>query len=317
MTYSSGQLIQASDYNTFAGASAANVSTQLNTTLGIGRGNAGYGQTAVSNVTAVSDTVTATQWTTMLNGVNKCRKHQAGAGFSNIGTVIAGDTISAIAALSSAISDAYTNRLTYTAQGTTVTGSTYSPSFSTPNTSSAQTYDITRTVTFASADQARYFFNAGGQINFVISSVTNNDGTQRSASLATLAATNFGSKKFGASDAVARTGSGATLIADLTTGYGYYGALSTSDTTMTDIQTNTGSYSSYANDHVYLFLKNNGVQGSNADNGTVWTFTFRLYSGPQSPTFNDSIDITVNHRIDILPPSTTYLSDSWGSIVIA
>ena len=81
MTYTAGQLVQAADYNGFAGGNAANVSGQLNTILGLGYGNAGYGQVAVGNVTAVANLITATQWTTLVNGVNRVRKHQAGAGF--------------------------------------------------------------------------------------------------------------------------------------------------------------------------------------------------------------------------------------------
>lgn len=316
MTYSSGQLIEASDYNGFAGGTAANVSGQLNPVLATGRGNTGYGQLSVSNVAAITDTVTATQWTTLINGINKVRKHQAGAGFSNIGTVMAGDTISTIVTVSSALTDAYTDRVSYTAQGTTTTGSVFNNSFSTGSTSAAQTYNLTqRTVTFASADQARYFFNAGGQINFIITGVTNNDGSQRSANLVTLAATNFASKKIGGAAAAARTGSGGTVIGDLTSNYGYYG-LTTSNTTMSDIRTYTGSYSAYADDHVYFYARTNGAQGVYSDNGNIMYLNFTLYSGSQGG-INDSINITVNYRIDIIYPSTTYLSDSWGTVTVA
>lgn len=314
MTYSSGQLIQASDYNSFAGGTAANVSGQLNTVLATGRGNAGYGQTSVSNVAAITDTVTATQWTTLVNGVNKVRKHQSGAGFSNIGTYLTGEVINATNNISGNLTTAYTNRLTYTAQGSTTAGSTFTDNFSSASTTSALTFNFTqRTATFASADAARYFFNAGGQLNFVIINIVNNDGTNRSASLRTLGLTNFASKKIGGDNAVARTGSGGTLNADLTSNYGYYGQ-GTSNTTMTDI---TGTSAAYTSDRFYFYVKTNGVQGSNADNGTVMTFNATLYSGAQSPAFNDSVNITVTYRIDIVYPSTTYLTDSWGTVTIA
>lgn len=314
MSYSSGGTIQASDYNEFAGGTAANVSGQINSVLSTGRGNTGYGQTAVTNVTAVTDNVTATQWTTLVNGVNKVRKHQAGAGFSNIGTVLAGDTISVIATLSSAITDGYTNRLAYTAQGSTTTGTVYTNTFTQASTTSAVTCALTqRTATFASADAARYFFNAGGQLNFVITGITNNDGSSRSGSLVTLGATNFASKKIGGADAVARTGSGGTLVSDLTSNYGYYGQ-STSNATMTDI---TGTTSAYTSDKCYFYVKTNGVQGSNADNGTIMYFNFTLYSAAQSPAFNDSVGITVSYRIDVIYPSSTYLADTWGTVTIA
>lgn len=313
MAYSSGGTIQAADYNGFAGGTAANVSGQLNTLLSTGRGNAGYGQTAVSNVTAVTNDVTATQWTTLVNGVNTIRKHQSGAGFTNVGTYTAGSTINATNDISGNLTTAYTNRLAYQAEGTTMTGATFSPVFTLPNQLAGTTFQFARTATFASADQARYFFNAGGQLNFVIISVNNNDGTTRSASLATLAATNFASKRIGAQDYIARTGTGGTLNIDGTTNTGYY-TLTTSNVTKTQITSTTATYTS---DVFYLYGKSNGPQGSNADNGTVVHFGVDLVSGTQTGGFNDSINITVNHRVDVIYPSTTFLANTWGSVTIA
>lgn len=314
MTYSSGGLIQGSDYNNFTGGngSGANVSGQLNTVLGTGRGNAGYGQTAVSNVTAITDVVTATQWTTLINGVDKVRKHQSAAGYSNLSTYTAGATINATNNISGALSTAYSSRLTYAAQGSTGTGSTFSPVFSISNQTAAATFSFSRTATFASADQARYFFNAGGQINFVITGVTNTGGTTRGASLATLAATNFASKKVGANDCVARTGTGGTLNTDGTTNTGYYSG-TTSNVAKTTI---TGTTVAYTSDTLNFYLKTNGAQGSNADAGTIMTMSMDLTSAAQSPAFNDSINITVNHRVDVIYPSTTFLANTWGSVTI-
>ena len=313
MTYASGGTIQASDYNGFAGGTAANVSGELNTVLSTGRGNAGYGQTAVSNVTAVTNDVTATQWTTLINGVDKVRKHQSGVGYTNLTAYTSGQTINVTNDISAALTTAYTSRLTATAQGETVTGATNSPNFTLPNQLAGATYQFSRTATFASGDAARYFFNAGGQLNFVIISVANNDGTTRSASLVTLAATNFASKKIGAQDCVARTGTGGTLNSDGTTNTGYY-TLTTSNVTKTQITSTTATYTS---DTFVLTAKSNGVQGSNADAGSVVTLSVDLTSATQTGGFNDSINITVNHRVDIIYPSSTFLANTWGSVTIA
>ena len=311
MTYSSGGLIQASDYNTFNGAQTANVSGTLSTVLSTGRGNAGYWQSMVSNVSATG-TVTATQWTTLVNAINTVRKHQSGAGFTNIGTYTAGTTINATNNVSGNLTTAYNNRLTYAAQGSTTTGSTYSPNFTLPNQLAGATYQMIRTVTFSSGDAARYFFNAGGQINLVVISVSNGDGTTRGASLATLAQTNFVSKKFGAADFVARTGTGGTVNTDLTTGAGYY-SLTTSDVSKCKITSGTATYTA---DTIELFAKSNGAQGSNADAGSVVTLTLNLTSATQTGGFNDSINITVNYRVDIIYPSSTYLTNTWGTVTI-
>ena len=313
MTYASGGTIEASDYNGFAGGTAANVSGQLNTVLSTGRGNAGYGQTAVSNVTAVTNDVTATQWTTLVNGVDKVRKHQSGAGYSNLTAYTSGQVINVTNNISAALTTAYTSRLTATAQGSTTTGATNSPNFTLPNQLAGATYQFSRTATFASADAARYFFNAGGQLNFVIISVTNGGGTTRGASLATLAATNFASKRLGAQDCVARTGTGGTLNTDGTTNTGYY-TLTTSNVTKTQITSTTATYTS---DTFVFSAKSNGVQGSNADAGSVVTLSVDLTSATQTGGFNDSINITVNHRVDIIYPSTTFLADTWGTVTIA
>ena len=313
MTYASGGTIQASDYNGFAGGTAANVSGQLNTVLSTGRGNAGYGQTAVSNVTAASGDVTATQWTTLINGVDKVRKHQSGVGYTNLTAYTSGQTINVTNDISAALTTAYTSRLTATAQGSTTTGATNSPNFTLPNQLAGATYQFSRTATFASADQARYFFNAGGQLNFVIISVANNDGTTRSASLATLAATNFLSKRLGAQDCTAETGTGGTVTTDLTTNAGYY-TLTTSNVTKTAITSTTATYTA---DTLVFSAKSNGVQGSNADAGSVVTLSVDLTSATQTGGFNDSINITVNHRVDIIYPSSTFLANTWGAVTIA
>ena len=313
MTYTAGQLVQAADYNGFVGGNAANVSGQLNTILGQGYGNAGYGQVAVSNVsTAGSTLVTATQWTTLVNGVNKVRKHQNGAGFTNVGTYTSGTLINANNNVSGNLTSAYTGRLNYQAEGTTTTGATNSPNFTAPNDTNSATFQFSRTATFASADAARYFFNAGGQLNFVIIGVTNGGATNRGASLATLAATNFSSMRVRAGNNSGRTGTGGTLDSS-DTALGYYKS-TTSNATAVAL---TGVTSSYTSDTCTVYVKTNGTQGSNGDAGTTMTVSMQLVSAAQSPAFDDSIDITVNHRVDVIYPSTTFLANTWGSVTIS
>jgi len=312
MTYTSGNLVQATDYNSFAGGNIANVSGQLNSILGSGKGNAGYGQSAVSNVSAQSDLITAAQWTTLVNGVNKVRKHQSGAGFTNLSTYTAATIVNANNDISSNLTTGYTNRLIFSANGTTVTGSTFSPNFTAPNDNNPATFNISRTATFASADQARYFFNAGGQINFVITGVTNTGATLRGESLANLAATNFASLNFLAGNNGGRTGTGGTVTSS-NTSIGYYDA-TTSNTSAILLTSTTSSYTS---DTCNVVIKTNGTQGSNNDNGTTMTISMILYSEAQVPAIDDSIDITVNHRVDVTYPSTTFLANTWGSVTIS
>ena len=34
-------------------------------------------------------------------------------------------------------------------------------------------------------------------------------------------------------------------------------------------------------------------------------------------SFNESVNVTVTHRVDIIPPESTYLTNSWGTPTIA
>jgi hypothetical protein len=292
------------------GGNAANVSGQLNTILGLGYGSAGYGQISVGNVTAVANLITATQWTTLVNGVNKVRKHQAGAGFTNIGTYTTGTLVNANNNVSGNLTTAYTGRLNYQAEGTTTTGSTVSPNFTAPNDTNSATFAFSRIATFANADSTRYFFNAGGQINFIVTSVTNGGATNRGAALATLAATNFTSMKFRAANNSGRTGSGGTLSSS-DTALGYY-----KSTTSNVSAANLTSSTSYAVDTCNVFIKTNGVQGSNADNGTILTMSMVLFSGAGAG-FDDQINITVNHKVDVIYPAGQFLANTWGSVTIS
>ncbi|CAB4128962.1 hypothetical protein UFOVP112_113 [uncultured Caudovirales phage] len=324
MAYSQGGLIAAADYNNFI-----NGSNQLNTVWNVGTGNAGYGQTAISAVSQ-SGTVTATQWATLINTLNSTLVHQSGTG-SGISATTAGTTINYLSTLSTNVNTAYTNRVNFATQGTTTTGTATNSNFTCVNTTAAQTFTVSRTATFASADQARYFFNAGGQLNFVCGTATNGGATNRGADLVTLVNTNFISyPAFRQGSGGGRSGTGGTVVTNVTN-IGYY-QLTTLDQTLVKI---TSTTSPYTGDYIQLVVKSNGTIGANGDKGTVITYTLTLYSDVQSTystppaagpggvapvtntTTEDSINITVPNRIDIVYPETTNLTNSWGTVTIA
>lgn len=282
MSYATGGLIEATHYNNFI-----NGSNQLNTVWSTGTGNAGYGQSTISAV-SIGSTVTATQWATLINALNNTLNHQSGSG-SGISAVTAGARIDYLSTLATNINTAYTNRLLYATSGSTTTGSTFSPTATADEGVTYSAYVSERTVTFSSGDAARYFFNAGGRLQFVSISVTNDNGTSRSADAATLL--NALDYTFSAAD--------------------YY-ALTTSYVTV-DTATNTGTYTG---DYANLNVKSNGVQGANADTGSIITIGSYLYHEHAGGT-NNSLAITYNHRIDIIYPETTYLSNSWGTPTVA
>ena len=67
MTYTSGGLIEATDYNGFASTtSGANV----NNVWGAGSGDSGWGQPTTLSTVSVTNTVTATQWSDLNNRIS-------------------------------------------------------------------------------------------------------------------------------------------------------------------------------------------------------------------------------------------------------
>ena len=112
MAYEAGGLISATDYNTLI-----NGGNKFNTTWSVGTGDAGYGQTAVTTKTA-GDTVSATEWASVINKLNIVRTHQTGAG-TGVAAVVSGDIVAYQLGVDDGIDLAYTNRLTFNAQGST------------------------------------------------------------------------------------------------------------------------------------------------------------------------------------------------------
>jgi hypothetical protein len=310
MTYASGGLITAGDYNGFVGTSPSSTANTINTIWAVGNGQYGYGQTPLSQV-STTGLVTATQWASAINTLNSIKTHQTGTG-TGIGAPTSGSLIAYLSNFSSSLNTAYSSAASFNSQGSTTTGSTFSPNFTVANTAAAQTWTFTRTMTFASADQARYFFNSGGQLNFVTIGATNGDSTNRSGDWVTLIATNLGSiSAIRGTTNGGRSGSNGTVNTN-STNVGYWNA-----STGTIIQKITSATASYTGDYIQVSLRTNGVQGTNADVGNIVYLDFTVFSASKTaPVFNESINVTWNHRIDVVYPETTNLSNSWGTVTI-
>lgn len=158
MAYSSGGLIQATDYNGFASTTAgANVNDLWST----GSGDKGWGQSALSTVSA-SGTVTATNWASLVNTISSMGS-QTGTAITARSAPTTGTLIAVLAALNTDLTNITTNRNNAVAVGSQYTGWTGTNS-KTAATTGAFTITFTNAVTFASAAAARYFFNGGGLI---------------------------------------------------------------------------------------------------------------------------------------------------------
>ena len=308
MAYESGGIISATDYNNLL-----NDTNKFNTTWSTGTGDAGYGQTAVTTKTA-GDIVSATEWASLINKLNIVRTHQTGSG-TGVVAVVTGDVVEYQTGVDNGVDLAYTNRLTFNAQGSTTTdaGTTHNPNDA---STGAQQHTFTRTATFASADQARYFFNNGGELNLALTAGSNTGGTGRGASLLNLVTATGGFQDFRATTNGGRTGTGETETTnDLT--IGYYD-LTTSNQVMIRIDEDNAAYTPYPTDYVRILVKSNGVQGANADKGTILTFSIELNSGDQSGTgFNDGINVNFTSALNVTYPETASgLSNTWGTVTI-
>jgi hypothetical protein len=156
MTYSSGGLIQATDYNGFVSTTVAG---NVNATW-----NATYGQSALATVSA-GGTVSATQWATLNTTIASMATHQGTSITSRSGPT-AGNVIAIQSAVGTDITNCYTNRLNASVIGSQFTGWTGTASKTAATGSGGATWTITftDTITFANATAANYFFNCGGYL---------------------------------------------------------------------------------------------------------------------------------------------------------
>jgi hypothetical protein len=320
MAYSSGGLIEASDFNTFGwgGSSGTYRSTPNNVAyvMGVGNGQFGYGQTisALDNV-AAGGSVTAAVWSGFLTVLNNSLQHQGSATIS--ANYTAGQIITYLANVSTSVTTINSNKLVAGTTGSNSSGSlgATTVTFAGTTSTAAQTQTWTETFTFASADQARYFFNAGGRIHWTFAA-TNSNGTLRSADLVTLVATNTAGGMIAATASDGKTGSGGTVDNDATA-LGYYN-LTTSNQILSKIRSTNYRYE-YNADFFQVSAKTNGVQGANGDVGTVITLQFDVsmaghISAADSSNFNDAVSVPVTPSYVIVYPETTYLSATWGTV---
>ena len=294
MTYSAGSTILDDDYNTFAG--------QVNSIWGSGSGNAGYGQTNTIATVAAGSTITATQWATLLTRITSSASHQ-GTSITSITNPVAGNTIEAYAALSTNITAILNAKNNAAASGSDSSASTTTTS---AWTSSATT---SKTITFPSADQLRYFFNAGGMIRMSFSrsggttSDQNTSWTNLLSNTGTIVLTGQGSP-----------GENKTIASTAYTGTTKIGGAGTP----TILLTGTGAYS-LTGSAVAIFKQigttynytTNFINIDASISGNVITFAVTL-SDLATPGV-DSIDGTLTMTTVIRDPSSGTLADTWGT----
>lgn len=310
MTYAQFGSIQATDFNALAGGNPTTTPNTLNATWAIGGGSAGYGQTALANVAAGQTVAATSQWATLVANTANAATHQ-GSSITSVTAPVAGGTITYLSAIPTNLQTVYTNRLNAATQGsTTANTATYNSPWS-------QALTFTHTATFANADAARYFFNAGGQLKLTFSQPT---GTSMANAFSTLCA-NCGTLVFSAPSSgtitVAGTSySGFTKIggagtpSPYLTNTGYY-ALNSVDANVF-LQT-TGTPAGYTTSFINVLVRSNGTQGANGDAGSIITITTVWDEVPNglSVTAGSATTLTA------VSPETTNLANSWGAITLS
>jgi len=234
MAYQAGDTILDDQYNTFVNSSSSPYG--YNHFAGTGSGVYGLGQAEIPTVGA-GDTITASQWNTLFTGMSNIANHTNDT-LTSPQQASAGDTIAVRAALETDLAtlaaSVAAGSPNATALATNAVGS--STNAATWNTSST----IERSVTFASADKMRHFFNAGGKIRIDPSCVTGIDGSKDDVfnDLTTVA---IGNLDLGA-QSTTRSGSGETLTTDgLANGFH---DLTTSYTTLILLTSDNTNYTS-------------------------------------------------------------------------
>ena len=238
MAYTAGQTILDDEYNTFLdGASPG--AYGINHIMGTGAGAYGLGQTGLSTVSA-GTTITAAQWNSLFTAMNNIANHTNDT-ITSTTSLSAGSPIEAVAALSS---DLQTLAASIAGGATGTTAVTTSAALQT-STSSARyvgSHIAQHSVTFTNADQARWFFNAGGKIQINVSRTGNGgaSATSKDSSVSELI-TGLGDFKLG-SVASTRSGSTETVSTDgLAIGFH---DLTTSYQTVLELTQDGGSYTS-------------------------------------------------------------------------
>jgi hypothetical protein len=323
MTYSSGGLIQATDYNGFVSTTAG---ANVNATWSTGTTNAGWGQTALGTV-AAGGTVTAAQWASLVNTLASMGS-QTGTTITARTAPTAGQTISVLAAVNTDLTNCYNNRGNASSSGTaygTFSGTT-SKTTATGSGQTTWTITFTHTVTFPSADQARYFFNAGGIVK--IQYGKSSTGTDIDPDWNTFAgycgsinitggAQTIAGQAYTGTTRLGGTGGTQTTLATTT---GWYALTGTPVTIFQLNNTNspyTGEYirTQASASATVLTLTTTWVQPAVSGAGTTCNISGGTAVASPATTIGAATAPTT--LVTYVPPSTTYLTNSWGTPTIA
>lgn len=332
MAYQRNGTIQVADYNDLIGATNSTTAETLNAIWGVGNGSTGYGQTAINQISTTGITrVLPAQWNSVINTMNAINNHQGSTivpiSLNNQGDLIVARMTTATTPQSQFKANFVTlnaNRLNTAAQGATLTAQT------TRTTTWTNALTFTHTITFASGNAARYFFNAGGQIAINFSHPSGNFvndlwnklafacGTIVISAQNTSNTINVAGNPYRGVERIVDGGSAISNlpVATLATTRGYYG-LTNTNIEIFKMLAYTGQ-AGYLSSFISVSARTNGTQTSNGDNGSTITITtvwdeIPNGGGTVKGTASANSRTTCTARL----PAETYLTNTWGTPTIA
>lgn len=275
MAYAAGDLITDDEYNNFVTPTTSPFG--YNHIAGTGATVYGLGLTELEVVDGGSTTITAATWNALISGLTNLGNHTNDTLTART-TVTTGDTI----AIKSAIAADLASLAAEVAGGSTsATALTTSSALQTVTTGS-EGWDSTATqevsVTFANANNMRFFFNAGGKVRITVGIVAaaTSDKDTAYADLGTA----LGNIDI-TSLTTTRSGSGETLTSNgLANGFQ---DLTTSYTSLIKL---TSDNDTYTGNTVEIFAKTTGGNG-NSGNATVLTIKMVATDGAGDTQYTD------------------------------
>lgn len=301
MTYSQGGLIAAADFNGLLTTGSPNINTLWST----GSGSQGYGQPIIAPVSADS-LVDNTDWASLFGAINNSASHQ-GTSITTLPVPSTNDLITYQSTLSAALTAIQANFLNAGSVGTDITNTgTRTTAWGT--NAAIPTVTSTVTITFASVAQARYFFNCGGS---VLLSCSRTGGATNAANTAwTTLCTNIGT-----------LGLPAVSTAQSLASASYTGLTKFGGSGSPDIYVRSGFYDLTTTPvTLYRQLASPGVYTSDriqlAYSATTTVITVSVvFTDDATDAFNIDGNLTVTAIAR--PPESTYISNTWGTPVVA
>lgn len=295
MAYATGDTILDTHYNGFV--------TSVNALWGTGTSDRGYGETGTT-VATVSDgtTITAAQWTTLLARISSMASHQ-GSSITSITNPSASDTIRAYTALSTNISTIDTNRLNVASRQAAV------------NTNRDNTNTFTGTLTFThkwawgSADQARYFFNAGGRLS--ISGSQSGHGSDSKGNEWANLLSQAGTYYINAQTSGKSGGAGTPTVND--TNKGFFDLTATLTTVFQQYE-DTGPYTA----NYVQWQAQTADAGASVNVSCTWVDAAADQTGYNKSIYNVQDQVEGTHRMTFgyEKHTTTYVADNGGTITV-